>query len=273
MYYQAMTNLKNLESKIDSLQSQIQKLPDGKIIFAKNGMHWKWYLGDGCSKPRYIPKKDIELAQKLTQKKFLILQLENALAEKAALQSYLQHHNPNASTSEIEFLNHPEHKKLLDHLLTPVADDLLKWQNSPYEKSKNHPESLTHKAACGNLVRSKSEALIVLYLTKNQIPFHYEEVLYLTSPVNGKTVTFFPDFTIRHPKTKEYFYWDHFGMMDEPSYIQTTTSKLQTYFSNGILPGHQLITTYETKDRPLSSDMIEQVLSRYFLEDRNDMRF
>ncbi len=267
MYHQAITKLKNLESKIDSLQAKLKNLPEGKLICTYNAPNWKWYISSGHGKAVYLPKKEREIAKKLAKKKYLSLQLNHALQEERALNFYLRHHNEKADSAEIDFLNAPQYKELLKEYLAPVSDDLTEWQNSLYEKNSKHSETLIHKAPHGNLVRSKSEAMIALYLSKNQIPFHYEEVLHLTDPINGAEVEFYPDFTIRHPKTKEFFYWEHFGMMDDPNYIRSTSSKLQLYFSNGILPGHQLITTYETKNHPLDSEMIEQVLKRYFGDD------
>jgi len=54
-------------------------------------------------------------------------------------------------------------------------------------------------------------------------------------------------------------------MMDEATYSKNTCSKLQIYTSHGIIPSIQLITTYETKAQPLSSDFIEKILQYYFL--------
>ena len=74
-----------------------------------------------------------------------------------------------------------------------------------------------------------------------------------------------PDFTIRHPKTGEFYYWEHFGLMDDPAYSKNAYSKLQFYASCNIIPSIQLITTFETKDIPLSSEMIESLIEYYFL--------
>ena len=78
-------------------------------------------------------------------------------------------------------------------------------------------------------------------------------------------MTFYPDFTIRHPKTGEIIYWEHFGLMDDPSYYQKTFSKLQLYASYGIIPSINLITTYETQEHPLSADIVEKIVKHYFL--------
>lgn len=110
----------------------------------------------------------------------------------------------------------------------------------------------------GNLVRSKSEALIDMALYIHKIPFRYECALNLGG------ITLYPDFTLRHPQTGEFFYWEHFGLMDDESYSQNTCSKLQLYTSCDIIPGVHLITTYETKEFPLSTKTIEKTIDYYF---------
>ena len=116
-----------------------------------------------------------------------------------------------------------------------------------------------HKGSSGNYVRSKSESMIDMVLYIHKIPFRYECALTL-----GET-TLFPDFTIRHPQTGEVFYWEHFGLMDNAEYSKNACSKLQLYTNHGIIPSIQLITTYETKEHPLTADVIEKIVEDYFL--------
>ena len=77
-------------------------------------------------------------------------------------------------------------------------------------------------------------------------------------------ISFYPDFTIRHPRTGEVYYWEHFGMMDEPPYAKKAMSKLNLYIENQIIPSINLITTYETKDHPLDLTQIKSIINYYF---------
>ena len=95
---------------------------------------------------------------------------------------------------------------------------------------------------------------------KNQIPFRYEEKIVLDG------MAFYPDFVIRHPTTGEYFYWEHFGMMDEEDYIEHACNKIKLYCKNGIIPTINLIITYESKNHPLSVEEVEGIVQKYFLE-------
>lgn len=131
--------------------------------------------------------------------------------------------------------------------------------NAPYGHSSPHPENLIYKNISGNTLRSKSEMMIDLCLYMHKIPYQYE------CPLQLGTATLYPDFTLRHPETGKYFYWEHFGLMDNPKYIDTTFSKLRLYTCQGIIPGIQLITTYETKENPLNTEVIEKIIEHYFL--------
>ena len=74
----------------------------------------------------------------------------------------------------------------------------------------------------------------------------------------------YPDFTIRHPVTGNFIYWEHLGLMDEWSYAKNASQKIQTYMTNHIYPGINLIITSETKEHPLQPQMISKIIEQYF---------
>lgn len=90
------------------------------------------------------------------------------------------------------------------------------------------------------------------------IPFRYECELQLGE------IAVYPDFTIMHPKTEKIYYWEHFGLIDDSSYVRSAMAKQQNYIANGIIPTIQLITTYETKANPLDTETVEKTIERYF---------
>lgn len=53
-------------------------------------------------------------------------------------------------------------------------------------------------------------------------------------------------------------------MMDDPNYCRNACMKIQTYASNKIIPMVHLIMTFETKEYPLTMDMIERIIEYYF---------
>ena len=258
LYQKALTKREQLEKQINSITQKLKSLPDGTIYCTENGPYTKWYQSLGSTQT-YIPKKNRHLAEQLAYRKYLSLLQKDLIREKNALDFYLRHHLPRPWKSELLLSNNPEYQKLLSPHFKPASQQLYEWSISSYEQNPNYPEQLIHKTASGKYVRSKSESFIDMILYQNKIPFRYECALHLDS------TTIYPDFTIRHPKTGETYYWEHFGRMDDSNYAFNTFNKLELYTSHGIIPTIHLITTYETKDHPLSIEQIEKRVHEYFL--------
>ncbi len=255
IYRQMSIHSERLKMKIQELQTYLKKFPEGNLICARNGNRYKWYHTDG-SNHKYVPKDQRTLAEQLAAKKYHTLMLQDLQSEYDAVQAYLKKHK----TEESDLLfNNEEYRKLLIPYFHPISEELHEWMNETYESNSSHPEQLIHKCSSGILVRSKSESFIVTVLSMYKIPFRYECALTL-----GET-KLYPDFMIRHPKTGDVYYWEHFGMMDQPSYAKNAANKLQLYISHGIIPSIQLITTYETKEHPLNTSVIETIVQQKFL--------
>ncbi len=257
LYEQALKASKKIEQKIKSLEKQVKRLPEGKLFISHTGKYTKWFLSDGKNQT-YLPKKERQLAEKLALKKYLLLQIKNLEQEKTAINFYLRHHNVDATQKEDSLINSIEYNELLSPYFKPISEELFEWAQSAYEKNDKYPENLIHKSVSGHYVRSKSEALIDSVLYKNRLAYRYESSLQLGD------MHVYPDFTIRHPKTGEVYYWEHFGLMDEPGYSKKVFLKLQNYTANGIVPTIHLITTYETRLNPLSLETVEKIVKEYF---------
>lgn len=256
LYQQIISEIQRLDHQINSLKQQLQSLPPGNLVCCQHNSSYKCYQSLNSQKT-YIPKSNKILAEKLAYKKYLLLLLDELENEKKALEKYLCHRKPSQQLQTLLTTPSP-YQQLLQSQLYSISEDLTDWSTAPYPQNPAHPEGLIFQANGGLMVRSKSEMLISIYLYTHSIPFRYECALTLG------TSTIYPDFTIRHPQTGAIFYWEHFGMMDSPHYIDTTCSKLQTYAHHGIVPGIQLITTYETQSSPLSLNVIEMLVSHYF---------
>lgn len=258
LYNKISKENQRLHQQIISLQKTLDDFPKGKLICCHHGKYCKWYQSDGQNRT-YIPKTNRSLAEQLAVKKYLSCVLEDLSHEKKALDSYLKHHRPASEKAEHLLTEIPGYVELLSPYFKPISQDLHDWMLTPYDKNPKNPEHLIHKTNCGHLVRSKSEAMIDSLLYTNRIPFRYECALCLDNAI------LYPDFTIRHPHTGELYYWEHFGLMDNPTYCKNVSGKLQTYISHGIIPSIHLITTYETQENPLSTDVIHKIIEHYFL--------
>lgn len=122
-------------------------------------------------------------------------------------------------------------------------------------------ESLINKTSKDEPVRSKSEVIIADRLADNNVEYTYEK------PLTFAGVTRYPDFTIEHELTGDVFYWEHLGMMQNPSYVTRWKVKLEWYRENGIWPRDEgkgergtLIITEDTEQGGISSAEIDHLV-------------
>ena len=249
---------KQIEKKMQSIEREQKKLPEGKLICSHTGPYCKWECSDGHKK-KYIPKKDRLFAEKLAAKKYLSALWNDLNHEKYAIELYLRSHSNYKPEVDKLLTGSAEVEKLLSPYFSPLSRELETWSKSQYEANSKNPEHLTQKIGVNEFVRSKSEAMIAKVLKQNKIPYRYEAKLKLGN------VEMYPDFTIRHPKTGEIFYWEHFGLLDNEEYVKNMHFKLKTFTKYNIMPGINLITTYENQEKPLTFEMIEMLVKYYFL--------
>lgn len=252
-----MRQLQKIDGRLRRIKTSIEKLPSGKLIYSKTGKYIKWYQRNGKEKV-YISREKRSTAEQLALKKYYQFLEKELLNEKHAIMAYLTQSNKNTDMIELFLSQNSELKSLLKSQFIPRSKELEEWMNASYEKNPYHLENLLHKSISGNTLRSKSEAIIDMILHTNQIPYRYECALQCGTNV------LYPDFTIRHPETGETFYWEHFGMMDNGKYIENMVSKLRLYLMNGIIPTMQLIMTFETKEKPFTSEQAAAVVENYF---------
>lgn len=257
LYQELCIRQNNLENQIRKIEQQLAQYPEGDLICIQNGKYTKnIHLLNKIKK--HIPKKNSVFTQQLAEKKYLTARLHDLLTEQKAIHSFFKHYQH--YTPEVEQLMHkPAYRNLICSSLKPFSVELAKWAAEPYDKNETHPDQLRHSCLSGHIVRSKSEALIDQALFSHQIPFRYECILQLGE------ISFYPDFTIRHPQSGQLFYWEHFGLMDSPSYSQNAFQKLQVYNAHGYVPTINLITSFETKQHPLTAKIIETIIQHYFL--------
>lgn len=258
IYKEMQKEAERLGRDIAQIQKELKSLPEGKLICAQGRNCFKWYVSDGHHKT-YLPKKERVRAQQLAYKKYLSHLLEEVEQEKAAVELYLQHYSAKGKKSTSLLMNHPGYQELLSSHFKPLSEELADWMHAPYQKNTNYPEHLIQETLDGNYVRSKSEAMIYQALYLHKLPFRYECAL----SIGG--VVYYPDFTVRHPKTGKIYYWEHFGRMDDENYSHKVFSKLHFLNTHGITPGVQLITTYENGKNPIRQSEIENIIEKYFL--------
>lgn len=150
-----------------------KKFPQGELLCHQNEKRFKWYV-KYPERTTYLPKRKKELAEILALKKYYVYRKQELEGELAVCRAYIHKMQPLEGITE-ELLVHSEYGRLLSRYFMPMQEELIKWQNAPYEKSDKYKENLIVKGTQGKMLRSKSEAIIDMMLYKNKIPFRYEE--------------------------------------------------------------------------------------------------
>jgi len=255
-YQQIKKRTEQLKLKQDYWNSKLPSLPEGKLLCTRDKNNFKYYH-KLLDKKVYLDKSKHKLAEQLAIKAYILALLKDISHEMTANQFYLRHYPDKSSVESL--LQHPGFQKLLSPYFKPLSEELTEWMYSSYTRNPHYPQHLIHNTVLDFLVRSKSESMITMLLHTNNIPFRYECELVLGSRI------IYPDFTIRHPRTGEWYYWEHLGKMDDPTYYKNKFHLLEQYTSHGIVPSINLILTFETKEHPLTTDLIQKIIDHYFL--------
>lgn len=254
-----------LETMIENANKCIDGAPEGRLeILTQNG-HYRYYLCNGSTAHKalvrsYIPKAEEKLAALIAQRDYAKKILNYAVSEKSKIDALLQVYSPR-ETQEIYERLHPGRKAIVTPLLMSDDGYARKWKaaspeplcvNSFPVQSEIYTENNEH-------VRSKSEKIIADKLSLMGIPYKYEQALALKEKV------VFPDFTVLNKRSRKIYYWEHLGMVDSEAYIEKSFEKISLYEYNGIIPGKNLILTHETKSRPLSVKVLDEVINTFLI--------
>ena len=238
-----------LEKILRKTKEQLKDAPQGTLRLTHTKQSVQYY----CSLPgekridKYISKNNTELVRRLAQKSYdkkILKQAERRLHQ----------------IRKIFWQEHKERQKLIQPAEPLWEQQLETWMAKNYEGKgfqKDSPMILTEQ---GERVRSKSEKILADCFYRHKIPYKYEHPLYL----KGYGMIY-PDFTFLSRKIKCEIYWEHHGMMDDPSYAESTIQKIQAYERNDIYPGEQLILTFETGKLVLDMEIAEKLIQKYLL--------
>ena len=251
--------LQKLQHVHKEVEKETRRLPDGMLRIAQKTKHVEYYASSKDNNPgTYITKGKLKVAAHLAQKAYNQHILKLLEREMQAIEKYLQQtHKGKAITNYYRTLctarrNLIRPVTLLDELYIKEWKNV-QWTGLPFDQDS--PEMFTTN---GERVRSKSEVLISDSLNRFGIPYRYEYPLQLKSGI-----TLHPDFLCLNVRTRQEFYWEHFGMMTNSDYAENAIHKLRQYSDNHLYPGINLIITMETSTSSLNLKYIEQQIRNY----------
>lgn len=245
------------EKELAEITSTLKNMPDGSLIVKKNG-DYNQYFDYSAGKATYIPKHDIKKAETLALKKYYLKKQDILIQYVTNLKQLVQQQHLLNKLDKDFIGSGSKYHDLLDRYLSDTDDEIKTWLFADLPENPFEPQNKKIETLDGNLVRSKSEAMIADSLYIAGIPYRYECPLELS----GRTI--FPDFTAIRKHDNARLYWEHFGIMDNYEYAKKACNKILNYSTEGIIPGINLITTYETAEYPLDSAKIRTVIEEYF---------
>ncbi|SEQ00398.1 hypothetical protein SAMN02910289_01062 [Lachnospiraceae bacterium RM5] len=253
------TELSRLYDIKNKVEKELVNVPEGSLRIGKSGGCPQYYYrkkGES-NNGSYIAKKNIEFVKQLAQKTY-DKKIKKLVDKRISqMEAFLRDYEDN----EIELVylkEHPERRKLVEPIELTYEQLVDEWINEPYVKKSFKSDMKVIITNSGIRVRSKSEKILADYFDSEGIKYKYECPLEL-KPYG----VIYPDFTFISPRTKKEIYWEHEGMMDNPEYARTAVAKIESYESNGIFPGEDLILTFETSNYLIDMELIKRLTKKY----------
>ena len=192
----------------------------------------------------HVKRKDEEsLRQKIELRQFQERQLKALKAYRDELRKSLRHFRVKAETIVEEYKR---------RLQARTQEEKERWIDRMAADEKPYRSNLRYRTLKGDYVRSKSELALSNLLYSLGIKYTYGAKVILGG--EEREADFFVE--SRLDRRKKY-YWEHFGMMDDPEYRRKFREKMEAYHAEGYREGKDLIVTYE--DRSSGLDMMEML--------------
>lgn len=258
-----------LDKMLKKIDSFLSVAPEGCLKWQnKKGKTYYYHQlqkDDGKWGRKYIKKEKTELARKLATKHYYSL-VKSIVEKQLEELRRFQVRYPDKRIEDVYASLSPERKNLITPLAVSVKEKIKEWQEEVYEQASMHPENLRYETEQGEMVRSKSELIIanILYRNREHLLYKYERPLEVFA--EGKKKTIYPDFTILNIHTGEIKYWEHAGRMDDSHYASEFVKKINIYEANELLPGRDVILTFETQGCPLDVKNMRKVVEGLIIE-------
>lgn len=237
-----------------------------KIKNDKGHVYYQWKTKDEDRNDirKYLSKKELSTIKDLAQKGYYD-KIEPILIKNLNVLHRLNNsYQYNAITEAYEKLI-VQRQNLIDPIEKSKKQFVEEWQTETYKPCNKYPEALRYETNAGEFVRSKSEVIIanLLHMEADRLLYKYERPLKLRH--QGREITLYPDFTVLNTQTGKITYWEHAGLMSNPEYVSDFVWKNNLYYENHLLPGTDVLFTFETEDHPLEIRMLKNMISHLLM--------
>lgn len=268
MICEAQKEIIKLEKMMKKIDDFLIHAPEGCLKWQnrkKKTYYYHQYMGKTDKSTRkwnrkYISNENISIAKELAKKHYYIT-LKKIIQKRLKALNTLIKDYPAEEIDAIYDKLCDERKILVEPIETTIKEKVKKWLGEVYEKNTSFPENLRYETEQGDIVRSKSEVIIanILYQHREDILYKYEKPLEIIE--NGRKKTIYPDFTIMNIHTGKVIYWEHAGLMDDAFYANEFVRKMNIYITNGLMPGKDVILTFETQGNALDIGVMKKLVN------------
>ena len=248
----------DLKIALEEIKKQQENVPEGhlRVNFSRNRVQCYHVTTKDKKHGKYIRRKDQKLAYRLAQKDYNHSVIQKLEQQIDFLEKNLKLYNELDVNSPYNMAG--KHRKpLITPVTFPDSEYVQYWLKNASEQEEFRQIESQFYTTENVHVRSKSELIIANTLERYKIPYKYEVLL-----EKGK-IRFHPDFFCLNIKNRQSFYWEHFGMMDDPEYAQRAIEKIAAYTAHNFVIGKNFIATFETAVTPLNTRQIEKLIETY----------
>lgn len=244
--------LKQLEAY---LIYSIDGAPDDtlNIRFNRRSKRYEYYLYEKGNKRTYLPKSAIPRAYSIVTKDYhkKLLQIVQSRLQRDEL-AFACHELPLASV--FDSLN-PGRKALLTPFLLDDEAFTQSWYDEHPGSSNSRSFIHSYTTNRGETVRSKSEKMLADLFDRLGIPYVYEcAFLHKDGTVS------YPDFLLLNLRLRKTVLFEHFGLMDDPEYVQNFCKKLRVLTEDGLVFGVDFLFSSETASLGIDLEIVTQML-------------
>ena len=256
--------LELLDNIIKQKKAALLTAPEGRLRISKsykNARPCYYHCTDNSSvNGKYMKNEDMPLIKALAQKGYNKKVLRASIKRKADIEELLTR----LSDSDLESLYYSlseERKALVRPVQQTDEQYQQEWEAVPYTPKAFRSTDPVFYTLRGERVRSKSEIIIADIISSMNIPYRYEAPLFLEG-----LGTIYPDFTLLNVRKRQEIYLEHFGMMDNVDYCNSAIKRIAAYEVSGIVPGQQLLFTFETSLQPIDQKALRKILAVSFYQ-------
>ena len=263
-----LTELTKLGNELGNLIAYIEKQPvmktDGSLAVCTNDKVCYLYHVTENGKREYVAKDNAELIRNLSKKVHYTKMLSAARKEKSQIDRCIKTLNSGRGITDVDDV-FPSLNKVIRRTEVPfsMTDDGYerKWLKKYSYMKNNRQLNGQNKTLKGEYVKSKSEVIIADRLTFYGVPYVYE----ITTAKDAFVEMRYPDFFILNKNTRKEFFWEHLGRMGDPKYAASNQIKMEQFARQGIIPGKNLIVSFECGERPLSTEYVDSIIKEILL--------